>query len=329
MNAATWRSEVVRPPSAAAAVIGVDIGGTFVKAGVIRDRSVLLEEKWETVRSGSEGMERALVESVRRLARLYGRPVRGVGIGVPGLVDYPSGVVRSCANLKGWTRVPLKNRLTRRLRLPVAVGNDVQAMTLAEWKYGAGRGTRNLVCMTLGTGVGGGLILNGVLYRGRGGPAGEIGHLWVQRNGIACPCGGQGCLERYVGNQDILRHVRKQLREGVRSRLRALTLGNPERLTPELIDRACEQGDVFARRVWAEAGEQIGLVLANVINLLNPERIVIGGGLALAGCWIFDPMRRTVRKRTMRGLAAVPIVPARLGPRAGMIGASLFLGESA
>ncbi len=310
-------------------VAGVDIGGTFVKVGLVRGSSILFEERWETAaaRPGPVGVEKAIAESVRRLARRAGGRVTGVGVGVPGLVDYPSGVVRNCANLKGWNRVPLKSRLARRLRLPVMVDNDVHAMTLAEWRYGAGRNARNLVCLTLGTGVGGGLVLDGKLYRGRGGPSGEIGHLWVERNGIRCPCGARGCLERYVGNQDVLRLVRRQLRSGVKSRLTRMLSGRLDQLTPESIDRACEQGDPFARRVWAEVGERVGLALANVATLVNPERIVVGGGLAQAGRWILDPLRDTLHRRVMRGLGRIPVLPAQLGPRAGMIGASMLISE--
>lgn len=309
---------------------GVDIGGTFVKVGLVRGREILAREKFETASASTpRKMEEAVVGSVHRLARAARRRLDGVGVGVPGLVDYPSGVVRRCVNLKGWDRVPLQRRLNRRLRLPVAVDNDVKAMTLAEWRYGAGKGARNLICLTLGTGVGGGLVLDGVLYRGRGGPSAEIGHLSLEPTGARCPCGGRGCLERYVGNQDLLREVRRRLRAGQKSRLTRILEGRLDRLTPESIDRACEQGDPFAQRIWAEAGERIGWVLANLVNLLNPDRIVIGGGIAQAGRWIFEPIRKTVRERAMQGLARVPIVPAAMGPDAGLIGASLLIGDRA
>ena len=313
--------------------VGVDLGGTNLRIAAVDDAGATLEKLSVPTRAKQprESVIREMCQAVQSLtAKLAGtRRLAGIGVGVPGILYMETGTLRQSPNLPGWENFPVRQEIESLLGTRVWLDNDANVAALGELWLGAGRGTGSLCMLTLGTGVGGGLVLDGQIWHGFLGMAGELGHMVVAENGVRCPCGGQGCLERYVGNQDILRHVRKQLREGVRSRLRALTLGNPERLTPELIDRACEQGDVFARRVWAEAGEQIGLVLANVINLLNPERIVIGGGLALAGCWIFDPMRRTVRKRTMRGLAAVPIVPARLGPRAGMIGAALFLGESA
>jgi len=243
------------------------------------------------------------------------------------LVEYPEGIVHSCVNLRGWKKVPLRRNLRRRLGFPVWVDNDVNAMTLAEWRYGAGRGTRNLLCMTLGTGVGGGLLLNGALYRSRKGSSGEIGHLPLGEKGPACFCGGKACLERYVGNREIIREVRKRIAAGERSKIRELVKGRLERISPELIDRACALGDSLARETWRRAGERIGLILVCAVNLLHPDRIVIGGGLAKAGPWLFGPIRETVRRRVMHGIGPVPILPARLGPSAGMIGAALLIEE--
>lgn len=270
-------------------------------------------------------MERGLTEAIRMLRRERKGRLRGVGVGIPGLVRYPEGIVDSCVNLPGWNRVPLQSRLRRRLGVPVCVDNDVHAVTLAEWRYGAGQGSRNLLCLTLGTGVGGGLVLNGRLYRSRLGCAAEIGHLPIGEEGPRCSCGGRACLERYVGNQDILREVRRRLRGGKKSVLRDLVGGRLSEITPELIDQACARGDRFARQTWERAGERIGLALVGAIHLVCPDRIVIGGGLAKAGRWILDPIRRTVRARAMRGMPSIPIVPARLGSAAGVIGAALLV----
>ena len=305
----------------------MDVGGTSVKLGLVRGTRVLTQDSFPTApyARGPRLLEDALVRAVRLLAS--GGKVAGVGVGIPGLVEYPAGVVDSCVNLRGWKRIPLRANLQRRLGLPVSVDNDVNAMTLAEWKHGAGRGARNLLCMTLGTGVGGGLVLNGALYRSRKGPSGEIGHLPLSEGGPPCFCGGRGCLERYVGNREVVREVKKRIAAGERSRIPALLGGRMDRLTPEVIDRACELGDRLARETWSRAGERIGLILAGAVNLLNPDRIVIGGGLAAAGRWLFDPIRETVRRRAMRGIGRVPVLPAKLGSSAGLIGAALLVEE--
>lgn len=309
--------------------VGIDVGGTTLKLGLVRAGKVLYQERIPTasVSKDPQALVDLLVVRVRSLAQRSQTRLAGVGVGIPGLVDYPQGVVRSCANLAGWKDVPLKRILSRRLSLPVQVDNDANAMTLAEWGCGAGRGSLNLVCLTLGTGVGGGFILNGELYHSRNGPSAEIGHLPLARTGPGCSCGGQACLERYVGNQDLLRKVRRKLSLGVPSLIPKLLGGSLRVLSPELIDLACERGDPFARLVWEEAGFHIGLALVQVVNLLNPDRIVIGGGIAKAGRWLFPSIRQTVRRRAMRWLDRIPIVPAKLGSSAGLLGAAFLVRE--
>ncbi len=310
--------------------IGVDVGGTAIKLGLVQGTRVLKQQTLSTKRfsSSPKRLEGGLIHAIRSLIDEAGGKVSAVGIGIPGLVIYPEGIVQTCANLPGWDRVPLRARLQRRLGLPVLVDNDVNLMTLAEWRIGAGRGVKNLVCMTLGTGVGGGFVINGVLYRSRLGPSAEIGHVAVGEAGPRCSCGGRACLERYVGNRAILASVRSRIAEGVPSKIPELAGYQLNRITPEMIDEACVRGDRLARQTWEEAGRKIGLVLSKVVNLLSPDRIVIGGGLAKAGHWLFDPIRETVRARAMRQVAGVPIVPAKLGSSAGLIGAALLAGDA-
>lgn len=309
--------------------IGIDVGGTNVKFGLVRGSTILFQSSFSTAGSLTpKALEEAMVNAVHLLIRQSREPVAGVGVGIPGLVNAPQGTVLSCANLVNWKNVPLKKNLKRRLRLPVEIENDVNAMTVAEWKYGAGKGVSNLVCLTLGTGVGGGLILNGRLYRGWSGSAGEVGHIPLGEKGPPCSCGGIACLERTVGNKEILRWVRRRLAGGQKSRILELAGRDPTKITPPMIDRACQLGDPLARETWSRVGTRIGLVLVGVVNLLNPERIVIGGGISKAGRWLFEPMRRTVRERAMRGPGSVSIVPAQLGSSAGLIGTALLVREA-
>lgn len=306
--------------------VGIDVGGTLIKLGLLQGRRVVLERKIPTrpIAATPRRLEEGLVEAVKGLVRESGKHPVGVGIGIPGLVRYPSGIVDSCANLPGWKKIPLQARLVKRLQLPVQVDNDANLMCLAEWTYGAGRGVNNLFCLTLGTGVGGGWILDGSLYRGFQGAAGEIGHMPLAMEGPACGCGGKACLERFVGNREILHWVKSHLRKGRKSQLLKYIDGDLSRLTPPMIDRACQMGDPLAREAWARVGTHVGLALAGVVNLLNPEKIVVGGGVAQAGDWILKPMRQTLAARAMRGLGRIPIVPAALGPSAGLIGAGLL-----
>lgn len=267
----------------------------------------------------------AEVAGLRQEARRLGGRVIGLGVGVPGLVDVRRGTVRYLVNLPAWRQVPLGRLLAQATHLPVVVDNDVNAMTWGEFQWGAGRGVSSLVCMTLGTGVGGGLVVNGHLYRGWTMSAGEIGHMPLGLRGPRCACGGRACLERSVGNHAILALARRKLRGGRRSLLTVMVHGDLRRLTPPLLDRAAARGDAVAREVWREVGEQVGVALTAVVNFFNPARIVIGGGIARAGPWLFPTIRATVRGRAMRGPAAVPIVPARWGAEAGLVGAGALV----
>ena len=308
--------------------VGIDIGGSFIKIGLVRGARIIQRRTLPTSPFATPtALLGELERQVRTLRPPDRRPVAGVGVGVPGLVRYPEGVVFSCANLPDWREVPLQRLLQRRLRLAVKVDNDVNAMTLAEWTVGAGRGVKNLVCITLGTGVGGGLVVDGRLLRGWKGSAGEIGHWPMGERGPRCSCGETACLERSLGNREILRWVRSRLARGVRSRIPGLIDRQWDRLQPEVIDRACRLGDPLAIETWRRVGEKMGLALAGIVNLLNPERIVVGGGIAKAGRWLFTPMRQVVRERAMRDVAKVSIVPAQLGSAAGLIGAALLAQE--
>lgn len=309
--------------------VAIDVGATSAKLALVtrRGRVVIAQIVPTGPRTAPSSFCRivsAVVRQYRDHAARQGAQVVGLGVGVPGVVDVPQGMVRYMVNMPRWRRVPLRRTLERLTHLPTVVDNDVNVMTWGEYRWGAGRGARSLVCLTLGTGVGGGVVLDGRLWRGWTMSAGEIGHLPLAWDGPRCACGGRACLERYVGNREIVALARRRL-AAARRRLRG-TAGM-SRLTPEDLDRAAALGDPIARAVWREVGEQIGLALTSVVNLINPERIVIGGGIARAGRWLFPAMRATVRRRAMRGAGAVAIVPARWGAEAGVVGAAAMLFE--
>lgn len=312
--------------------VGVDFGGTNVKVGLVAPtgRVAAAEALASREISRPGRFVEAVSEAVGRLARSVGeRPggLRGVGVGVPGPVDVRRGVVEFLVNVPGWRRVPLRRWLERRLGCRCAVDNDANLAALGEFALGAGRGARSLVCLTLGTGVGGGLILDGSLVHGAGGSAGEVGHMVIDPRGPRCGCGARGCLEAHVGTAAILRMGRRALRGG-RGPLRRLTREAGGRLTPALISRAAHLGDERARRIWTAFGRWLGIGVANLTNLLNPDRVVLAGGVAGAWPLFYPSLIGTVRAQALApAVRPLRIVRARLGTRAGIVGAAVLIWE--
>jgi glucokinase len=237
--------------------------------------------------------------------------VAGVGLGLPGPIDTDRGIVHFFPNIPGWSSVPFAAILKKKISLPVFIDNDANVMALAEFKAGAAKGSRNAVCLTLGTGVGGGLILDGRLYRGSGYAAGEIGHMPLNEAGPKCNCGGSACLESYIGNRRISARVKQVFGKDI---------------PLEEVSRMANAGNARARRVWTDVGNKLGVSLAGIVNLLNPDCIVIGGGVAKAGRLLFDTVKKTIRERAMSVQAKiVKVVPAKLGYDAGLIGAGFLV----
>ena len=246
----------------------------------------------------------------------------GVGVALPGVVDPGSGLARD-AHLLGWTDFPLLERLKEHFGLPVFVENDANALTLAEWWYGAGRDRANLVAVTLGIGIGAGMIIGGQIYRGAHGGAGELGHTTVEPGGPLCSCGRNGCLEVVAGDRAIVAQARLAVRAG---RLR-LTGTDAEALTREAVVQAALDGDPVAAEIAVRAGRRIGTALANVVDLLNPEAIVVGGELAVqAGDLVLNPIREVVRDSAFSVLGRdLPIFPAALGNDGWLVGAATLV----
>jgi len=298
--------------------IGIDVGATFIKIGLVDANGRIKERSIVPTPSHVPHLELILILSsaikkIIKKTRLKPKDIRGVGIGAPGPVDSDSGIVHYLPNIKGWEDVALKSLLEKKLGMRVELDNDVNAMTLAEHKFGAGKGTKNIVCVTLGTGVGGGIVIEGKIYRGGSMAAGEIGHMPLNEIGPLCNCGGRACLERYIGNKYILDRAR-------------IALGRD--ITLEKVSKLAASGNKKALDIWEEVGRKLGIALTQVVNLLNPDKIIIGGGISEAGKFILDPARKTVLTRAMKGHSHhVKIVAAKLGRDAGIIGASLLLSE--
>jgi len=312
-------------------LIGIDIGGTNIKLALM-DTRAHIKAKGIFSTAAFKGKDALINELVRQLLQLLSKhslskkDLIGVGIGAPGIVDVRTGTVHSLTNIPNWREVALGDILKVRLGVPVFVDNDVNVMALGELKFGAGSGACNMLCITLGTGVGGGLILEGSLYRGSSYAAGEFGHVPIGIDGPKCNCGGKACVEAYVGNSYIVRDVIAKIKRGQKTLIKKLVGGNLAKITPETIDMAADRGDKFAKSVWVNVGSKVGIGLAGVVNLLNIEKIVIGGGVAEAGKVLFDSIRETIKARAMKLSAkTVRVVRAKLGYDAGVIGAATLV----
>jgi glucokinase len=222
----------------------------------------------------------------------------------------------------GWHDVPLAVHLGRALGLPVHVENDVRAAAWGEFRFGAATRAQSLVAVFVGTGVGSGAVLGGSLWRGAGNGAGEVGHTQVVVDGLACPCGQRGCLEQYASGRGFQRRFQQALADGARTRLAAATDADPERLTAAMVDEAAQAGDPLARRLWDDAARYLPMALANYVTLLNPELLVLGGGVIETVPRLFDLVAARVPELTTVLARAVRIERARLGDWSGVVGAA-------
>jgi glucokinase len=302
-------------------ILGVDIGGTDIKLGLVEGEGEIRGSGKIPTRP-AEGPE-AAAGRVRAWLAESGAgagSIAAAGVDCAGLVDGERGFLHVSPNLAGWENVPLRDIFERALGVPAIVENDANAAAYGEWARGAGRGMRNFVCLTLGTGVGGGVVIDGALYRGSSGFAGEIGHAVVDAGGPLCACGNRGCLEALIGAKAIVERATGMLAKAGGSG--SVWGASP---TVETLSRAAASGDAVAAAAFGETGRWLGIALANVVHILAPEAIAIGGGVAGAGELILGPARATVRECLMdKAMASVRIVPAELGNRASFIGVSLL-----
>ena len=301
--------------------IGVDVGGTNIKLGLV-DRSGAIAARAFLDTKSFYGSKKKLTDviigAVRDLIeekRLASKDILGIGLGLPGPIDSKRGIVNFLPNIPGWKNVPLKSIVQKKLHIPTVVDNDVNLITLGEWKFGAGKNYKNLMCMTLGTGVGGGLILNGALYRGEGFVAGELGHMPLNEKGPDCNCGGSACFEYYVGNGYLLKKAAKIFKN------KNIQLSD--------VFFLAKQGNARAIEFWEEAATHIGNALVGVVNLLNLRLIVIGGGVSNNYQFLGKTINAVIRRRAMKVQAKmVKIVRAKLGNDAGIMGARVLVKES-
>jgi glucokinase len=310
------------------AVLAIDIGGTKLALGLVDAEGRILQRD-EIPTRATEGPERVLARLVELARTMRDRvapshALHRVGIACAGPLDRAAGLILNPPNLPGWTRIALVDCLEQALGLPAVLDNDANAAALGEFRYGAGQGARSLVYLTVSTGIGGGIILDGRLWHGFGDSAGEIGHMTIDPNGPLCGCGNQGCLEALASGPAIARQAREALRSGRQSRLRDL----PEATAADVV-RLAQEGDGLAAEVWSASVHALALGVGAAITILAPERVIIGGGVAQAEDALFVPLRREVRRRVkLVAVESVPILPAALGRDVGILGAAALALES-
>ncbi len=315
-------------------LLGLDIGGTNVKAVLLgKDGTPRARARWRSSALGDDvpsllsGLD-ARVHDLLDREGVAARELGGLGLSCAGLIDNEQGRIMDAPNLRRWEGAPLAAWLSERFPCPVTLENDVNALAYGEWRRGAGRGTRHMLCLALGTGVGGGLILDGRLYRGHRGLAGELGHISIDRAGRRCPCGARGCVEAYAGARAIEAAARRALsrkRKGYR-RLAVLLAG--EAPSPGALAKAARSGSPLARELFAEAGRALGMGIASCINAFAPECVIIAGGVSRAGKLILDPARAGALEQLMNPeVQRLDLRLRTLGDDGAAIGAALLAVE--
>ena len=319
-------------------VLGIDIGGTNLVVGSVAEDGSALHALGSESTHGEAGasdvLDRLVAQAERTITQttreVPGAEIVGVGVGAPGPLDTRSGIVLLTPNL-GWVNLPLRRIIHDRLGLPAALDNDANCAVLGEWWVGAARGSRNAIGLTIGTGIGGGLILEGKLYHGASDVAGEIGHTTIDTEGRRCKCGNYGCLEAYASGPNIALRAIEALEAGAESRLPEHVGGELRRITAQTVYEAAQDGDDLALEVVNDTAKFLGVGIANLLNVFNPEVVVICGGVTLAGDHLFVPLRREVARRAFKpAVRACRIVPGALVGTAGVYGAAkTFLDQAA
>lgn len=313
--------------------IGVDLGGTNIKVSVFTsDFRLLGENRTPTqVEHGSDHVLSRIYENITALLdelHLDASDIRCMGIGVPGILDIPNGISRFSPNFPKWKEVPIAAWMENHLHIPVFIDNDARVNLYGEWRFGAGKNRKNVLMITLGTGLGGAAVVDGRVIYGATGSAGEIGHINMYREGRECRCGSSGCLGRYVSALGILRTFREKVESGDESIVCDWVQGDLSKVTAAMLSDAYDAGDVTAIETMKETGELLGYGLCAVFSLYNPEIIIVGGGMSNTGDRLLQYTRAILEKHALRiPYAACTIVTAVLGDSAGMLGAAVYAKE--
>lgn len=305
-------------------IIGIDVGGTSIKFGLIKQNKILSEFSLPTFAFENSRKVLEQVESglERILQRIKANEIEGIGIGFPGKVDVNKGIVISAPNFNNWKNVPVRKKLLK-FGFPVFIDNDANCAALGELIFGRGKNLENFIMVTLGTGVGGGIIINKKLFRGESGGAGEIGHITIDYSGPYCKCGKRGCVEAYAGNNYIKQRTIHKLHEYPDSLILQLVEHNLDNIEPKIINEASRKGDELAIKILKETGYYIGIGLANIANTLDIKHFIIGGGISNAGPILLKSIEKSIKDHGIKDIVKdVKVLSAQLKNKAGILGAA-------
>ena len=311
-------------------ILGVDLGGSKILTAVIGSQGKMLsaDHRITPAREGHEAVIGAILESAHRASEqacVAVSDLTAIGVAAPGLVNPDAGIVLTSPHLPGWRDIPLRDMIQERLGNRTFLINDANAAALGELRFGAARGARNFIYITLSTGIGGGIVVDGKIYGGATGVAGEVGHMSIDDDGPVCSCGNRGCWETLASGTALAREARHRIREGASTSIPGYVDGDAERVTAEVIHSAAQQGDSLAKELIARTGYYVGVGLASLVNIFNPELIVIGGGLSNIGDMLLKPAFKVARERAYKdAFRAVRFASAELGQNSGVLGAAAF-----
>jgi len=311
-------------------VLGIDLGGTKVLTGVINSRGkvVSCDRDITPVAKGQDAVVRTICESADRSVNGAGASVTDLvaaGIGIPGPSNPRTGILFTSPHLPGWCDVPIRSIMEEALGIKAFLINDANAAAVGELHFGAARGARNMIYITVSTGIGSGVIIDGEIYTGSNGTAGELGHMTIDDNGPRCNCGNNGCWESVASGTALAREARKRINEGARTSILDYVGGEVEQVTAKVIHQAAQDDDSLAKELIQHSAYYLGVGLANLLNIFNPEVIVIGGGLSNMGDRLLQPAYKEAERRAFkRNYQDVRFAQAELGHNSGIIGAAIF-----
>ena len=318
------------PENITTLTLGIDLGGSKILTAVVDSQGKVLssDESITPATKGREAVIQSILDSAHRVLKQAGAGISeicAIGVGAAGISNPEAGILFTSPNLPGWRNVPLRDIIQERLGRKTFLINDANAAALGEFYFGAARGVCNFIYITLSTGIGGGIVIDGKIYTGAIGAAGEVGHMTIDDHGPICKCGNRGCWETLASGTALTREAKQRIKEGVRTSILEYTEGDVEKVTAQVIHSAAEQGDSLAKELIAQTGYYVGVGLANLINIFNPQLIVIGGGLSNIGDMLLGPAFEVAEERAYKeAFQAVRFASAELGRNSGVLGAAAF-----